>query len=106
HRPTEATLTTRNEVSDGMGGYTTQDGPSQPVAIRVSQTDEVPEPIADRYGVGAVQITMDLAVVTSGDRITVSPQEVYEVVSDGTVGVWTTAQVVWAVRTTWPTGGA
>lgn len=106
HRPTEATLTTRNETSDGMGGTTVADGPAQPIAIRVSQEDEVPEALADRYGVGVVSIVMDLVVVTSGDRITVSPQETYEVVSDGTVGVWTTAQKVWAVRTTWPTQGA
>lgn len=106
HRPTLASLRARAEVPDGMGGTTTTEGDPQPIAIRVSQADDVPEAIADRYGVGVVTITMDLAVVTSGDSITVSPTEKYEVVSDGAVGAWTTAQQVYAVRTVWPPQGA
>lgn len=106
HRPTAATLVPRTEVPDGMGGTTTSDGDPQPVAIRVSQADEVPEAIADRYGLGVVTITMDLATVTSGDAIRVSPTEAYEVVSDGAIGAWTTAQQVYAVRTVWPPQGA
>lgn len=106
HRPTQATLVPRTEVSDGMGGTTTSDGAPQPIAIRVSQADEVPAPLADRYGVGVVTITLDLAVVTQGDAIRVSPTEAYEVVSDGAIGAWTTAQQVYAVRTAWPSQGA
>lgn len=106
HRPTQANLVRRTEVSDGMGGTTYQDGPATPVAIRVAPAEDVPEVLADRYGAGLVTITMDLAVVTSGDRITVSPTEAYEVVSDGAIGAWTTAQVVLAHRTAWPAEGA
>lgn len=106
HRPTQATLVRRTEAPDGMGGTTYQDGDPQPVAIRVAPAEEVPEALADRYGTGVVDLTMDLAIVTSGDRITVSPTEAYEVVSDGAIGAWTTAQVVHAVRTSWPTEGA
>lgn len=106
HRPTQATLVRRTEVSDGMGGTTTSDGGSQPVAIRVSQADEVPEALADRYGVGLAEVTMDLVTVTAGDAIRVSPTEAYEVVSDGPIGAWTTAQQVYAVRTSWPAEGA
>lgn len=106
HRPTQATLVRRTETPDGMGGTTYTNGEPTPVAIRVAQAEDVPEVLADRYGAGIVTITMDLAIVTSGDRITVSPTEAYEVVSDGAIGEWTTAQVVLAVRTAWPPDGA
>lgn len=105
-RPTEATLVRRIETPDGMGGTDTTDGDPQPIAVRVARTERIPESVANRYGPSVVTITMDLAVVTAGDRITVSPLEAYEVVSDGAVGVWTTAQQVYAVRTVWPTEGA
>lgn len=106
HRPTQATLRRRAEVPDGMGGTTTSEGDPQPVAIRVSQADEVPDVLAERYGVGLAQVTMDLVTVTAGDAIRVSPTEAYEVVSDGPIGAWTTAQQVLAVRTAWPAEGA
>lgn len=106
HRPTQANLVRRTEASDGMGGTTTTDGEPQPIAIRVAQAEDVPEVLAERYGAGVVTITMDLAIVTSGDRITVSATEAYQVVSDGAIGAWTTAQQVLAVRTTWPAQGA
>lgn len=106
HRPTQAVLRPRTEQPDGMGGTTTAEGDPQPIAIRVAQADEVPQALADRYGVGVVTITMDLVTTTSGDSIQVSPTERYEVVSDGAVGQWATAQSVYAVRTTWPDQGA
>lgn len=106
HRPTQASLVRRTETPDGMGGTTYANGAPTPVAIRVAHAEDVPEVLADRYGAGIVTITMDLATVTSGDRITVSPTEAYEVVSDGAIGAWTTAQVVLAHRTTWPPDGA
>ena len=106
HRPTQATLTPRTETPDGMGGTDTAAGEPVPVAIRVSRAERVPEVLAERYGVGIVDVTMDLVTVTAGDTITVSPTEVYEVVSDGAIGEWTTAQEVLAVRTAWPTQGA
>lgn len=107
HRPTAATLQARSEVPDGMGGTTTGNlGNPVPVQVRVAQADKVPEVLADRYGVGVVSVTMDLVTVQSGDTIRVSATEVYEVVSDGAIGAWTTAQQVLAVRTAWPSGGA
>lgn len=102
HRPTPATLVPRIEASDGMGGTTPGDGEAQPVDIRVSQADEIPEAVADRYGANVVSIVLDLVPVRSGDQISVSGTEKYEVVSDGDQGEWTTAQVVLAVRTHWP----
>lgn len=105
-RPTAASLVPRTESPDGMGGTDTQDGTPRPVMVRVAQADRVPEPLASRYGVGVVTITLDLTVVTSGDAIRVTPTEAYEVVSDGAIGVWTTAQQVYAVRTVWPPQGA
>lgn len=102
HRPTAATLVPRIEASDGMGGTTPSDGEPQPVDIRVSQADEVPDTVADRYGPNVLTIVLDLVPVRSGDSIRVSATEWYEVVSDGDQGEWTTAQVVYAVRTRWP----
>lgn len=106
HRPTQAELVPRTETRDGMGGTTTTPGAAQPVAIRVARAEGVPEAIASRYGPSTLTITMDLVTVTSGDAIQVSPTEAYEVVSDGALTAWTTAQVVLAVRTTWPPAGA
>lgn len=106
HRPTAATLQGRSETPDGMGGTTTgAEGEPQPIQVRIAQADEVPEVLAERYGVGVVTITLDLVTIQSGDAITVSGSEVYEVVSDGAIGAWTTAQRVLAVRTAWPAGG-
>lgn len=102
HRPTQATLVRRAEVPDGMGGTTYEDGDPQPVAIRVSPAEDVPEVLADRYGAGLQSVTLDLVPVSSGDSIRVSSTEAYEVVSDGAIGEWTTAQNVLAVRTSWP----
>lgn len=106
HRPTAATLVRRGETSDGMGGYTPEAGEPQPIQVRIAQAEGIPEALADRYQAGLVQITMDLVTVTSGDAIQVSGSEAYEVVSDGAIGEWTTAQTVLASRTTWPAQGA
>lgn len=106
HRPTAATLRNVTEGPDGMGGTNPAEGEPEPIMVRVAQAEDIPEAIAAQYGAGVVTITMDLVVVTSGDRITVSPLEAYQVVSDGAVGTWTTAQQVLAVRTTWPPQGA
>jgi hypothetical protein len=107
HRPTAATLQARSEAPDGMGGTTTGNaGDPQPIQIRVAPADDVPEVAADRYGLGVLTITLDLVTVQSGDTIRVSDSEAYEVVSDGAIGAWTTAQQVLAVRTSWPAQGA
>lgn len=104
HRPTPATLVTRNEVPDGMGGTTHQEGDPTPVMIRVARLEEVPDVLADRYGLGVQTLTMDLTPTTAGDSVRVNATEAYEVVSDGAVTTWTTAQQVYAVRTAWPQG--
>lgn len=106
HRPTAADLTRQAKVSDGMGGWTTEAGAPQPIQVRVAPAEGIPAPLADRYGAGVLTITMDLVTVTSGDTIQVSPVEAYEVVSDGAIGSWATAQQVYAVRTVWPPQGA
>lgn len=106
HRPTQAEFRPRAEAPDGMGGTTTTAGDPQPVAVRIARAEKIPDAIAERYGAGVLTITMDLVTVTSGDTITVSATEVYEVVSDGALTEWTTAQVVLAVRTVWPAQGA
>lgn len=106
HRPTAATLQNVTDAPDGMGGTNATEGEPEPIMVRVSPAESIPEAIASQYGAGVVTITMDLAIVTSGDKIVVSPLEAYQVVSDGAVGTWTTAQQVLAVRTTWPIGGA
>lgn len=103
HRPTAATHQRRAETPDGMGGTDTSDGEPEPVQVRISPADLTrTQSLADQYGAGIVDVTMDLVTVQAGDTITVSPTEVYEVVSDGAIGEWTTAQNVLAVRTTWP----
>lgn len=106
HRPTAANLVPRNETPDGMGGTTWAEGAPVLVAIRVARLEEVPTALADRYGVGVHAVTLDLVTVTAGDAIEVTPSEAYEVVSDGAIAAWTTAQQVYAVRTAWPAGGA
>lgn len=106
HRPTAATFQSRTEVLDGMGGTTTSAGAPQPIQVRVAPAEDIPEVAADRYGLGVVSITLDLVPVTAGDTIRVSATEAYEVVSDGAIGEWTTAQQVLAVRTAWPPQGA
>lgn len=106
HRPVQANLVPRTETPDGMGGTDTADGQAVPIAIRVAASDEVPQVLADRYGVGVCTIVTDLVAITQGDAITVTATEAYEVVSDGPIGTWQTAQVVYAVRTLWPAGEA
>lgn len=106
HRPTEATLSRRTSVRTPSGGSTDTWVPDEaPVDVRISHAkDEVPEALAARYGMaGLAKASMDLVLdVRSGDRLTVSPTEVYEIVTDGEVDAWTTAQVVWMNRQTRP----
>ena len=104
HRPTAATLSLRTAVPDGAGGRTLGWGAGEPVAVRIDGTpDKVPEAVSARLEGGtAVKITMDLLDVRSGDRLTVSASEVYEVISDGDPDAQATAQVVWARRIVFP----
>lgn len=103
HRETSADLSRQTLASDGSGGRTRTWGANIPVMVRVnSNPDEIPTNLADRFQAGtAAQISMDLTQdVRSGDRLTVSATEVYELVSEGVPDRWATAQVVWAQRIT------
>lgn len=106
HRPTEATLSRRTSVRTPSGGSTDSWVPDEaPIDVRIdSAPDEIPEALAARYGIaGLAKATLDLVHdVRSGDRLTVSPEQVYEIVTDGEVDTWTTAQVVWMNRLTRP----
>ena len=104
-RPTEAALSRRISVRTPSGGTTDTWGEGDPVQVRIDASkDEVPEALASRYGLaGLAQVSMDLVLdVRSGDRLTVSPAESYEVVTDGEVDAWATAQTVWVNRLTRP----
>lgn len=103
-RPTAANLVPRNETPDGMGGTDTEAGDPIPIQVRIATNERrVPDAIlAQNEGATVVTITMDLVAVQAGDQITVSGTEAYEVVSDGDLAAWTTAQQVYAVRRVWP----
>lgn len=105
HRPTEATLARRVTTRSPSGGSVDTWDDEQPVQVRIDAAkDKVPEALAARYPIaGLAKVSMDLALdVRSGDRLTVSPTQVYEVVTDGEVDEWTTAQIVWVNRTVRP----
>ena len=106
HRPTEATLSRRTSVRTPSGGSADTWVPDEaPIDVRIdSAPDEIPDALASRYGIaGLAKATLDLVHdVRSGDRLTVSPEQVYEIVTDGEVDAWTTAQVVWMNRLTRP----
>lgn len=105
HRPTEATLARRVTTRSPSGGSVDTWGEEQPVQVRIkADKDQVPEALAATYPLaGLARVTLDLVHdVRSGDRLTVSATEVYEVVTDGELDAWTTAQVVWVNRTVRP----
>lgn len=106
HRPTEAALVRRVVTQTATGGQRDSwPGEGEPVAVRLnSAPDKVPDVLADRYGLaGLAQASMDLVLdVRAGDRLALSPAEVYEVVSEGEPDAWTTAQNVWLHRLTYP----
>lgn len=105
-RPTRAVFRSRVETPDGMGGADITPGEPVPVTIRVAAARNVPDSIAQsRQGSTILTVTMDLALCRPGDTLTVTPDEEYEIVSDGSIAEWTTAQRVYAVRLTWPNGG-
>jgi len=105
HRPTEATLSRRESSRSPSGGSVDTWGEEQPLDVRISSSkDKVPEALAAQYGLeGLAKASMDLVHdVRSGDRLTVSPTEVYQVVTDGTPDQWATAQIVWLNRSVRP----
>lgn len=101
-RPTAATLARVVEAKTATGGTTQSwSTPEVSVAARiVGAPDKVPQNLADRYGLeGMTKIVLDVDTdVRSGDRVTVSVDEVYLMVTDGTPDEWATAQIAWAVR--------
>lgn len=104
-RPTAADLRRRVTTRTPTGGSTVTWGDPVPVNVRiVAAPDEVPQPLAARFDTATPhKVVMDLERdVRDGDRLEVSPVEVYEVVSDGAPDAWSTAQIVWARRLTYP----
>lgn len=72
---------------------------TDPVAIRVDNDPNPPEPMATEFGVHLVRVTAPYGVVVDlGDVFHVSDTEEYRVVSHGDMDAWTTAQRLWAVR--------
>jgi hypothetical protein len=105
HRPTEATLSRRVSERAADGGQVDDWTEGDLVAVRLNTApDKVPEALASRYGLaGLVHCSMDLVHdVRAGDRLEVTPAEVYEVVTEGEPDAWTTAQIVWLNRITYP----
>lgn len=104
HRPTPAVWTRFSATADATGGRDIGWVDPQPVAVLIhGPMDQIPEDLADRLQGGTVhKIVMDLVDVRTRDRITVSTDEVYEVVSSRDPDRWTTAQVVMAVRLNGP----
>lgn len=100
----------RYGLGRGPGGERTRVplGEPIPMAARVwHQPDEVPNVLADRYEGGTlVKISLDMVLdVRAGDLITDGPRS-YELVSEGSPDVWSTAQPVWARRLDRPERGA
>lgn len=105
YRPTEAALERRVSTRTATGAQTDTWPTSEPVQVRIATApDKVPAPIAAKYGVsGLAKVTMDRVFdVRDGDRLRVSPTEVYQVVTEGDPSEWSTAQQVWAKRTVFP----
>lgn len=104
-RPTPATLSRRVTTRSPSGGQVDTWSEAEPVMVRLDgAADRIPAAIAARYDVAALaKVTMDITTdVRSGDRLTVTPTEVYQVVTDGDPDRWQTAQVVWANRQGYP----
>lgn len=100
-RPSQGWLQ-RYGLGRGAGGERTRVPLGEPVALAVRvwhQPDEVPQVLADRVEGGTlVKVALDMVLdVRAGDRLTVGDRS-YELVSEGDVDAWTTAQPVWARR--------
>jgi len=109
HRPTAAELSRRISTRSPTGGQVDGWAEAEPVQVRLAAVpDRVPSALADKYGMEAlVQVSLDLTHdVRSGDRLTVSPTEAYQIVTDGEPTAWTTAQTCWANRTVRPRRGS
>lgn len=104
-RPTEAELARRVQGTSASGGRTDSFQDPEPIAIRIDgkETDVPAAVTAVLAGAKPIKITMDLVDVRSGDVITVSATEAYQVVTDADPDKWATAQIVWAKRTKWAT---
>lgn len=105
-RPTPATLERRVTVRTPTGGQSDTWTAGEAVTVRLDGSpDSIPAAVAARYDVATLtKVVMDLAPdVRSGDRLTVTPTEVYQFVTDGEPDRWATAQVCYANRQTYPT---
>lgn len=106
-RPTAAELLRRVQGASPSGGRTDGWQAAEPIQVRLDGNEEnVPDRVTATVGNRKpVKVTMDLVEVRSGDRIRVSAVEEYQVVTDADPDEWTTAQVVWAMRTVEPPRG-
>lgn len=105
HRPTAATFDRRTTVRSKDGGMVDAWTGAEPIQVRLDAgKDSIPTALAEQYGLASLtKIVLDQARdIRSGDRVTVSPSEVYQVVTDGDPDRWATAQVVYGVRQTFP----
>lgn len=99
-----------DKVPDGMGGHVTgwpalDDG--APVQVRIvrvndnTSSDNTPRDLAARFGAtDLLKVVVDLVEVKAGDLLhDLDRDRWYELVSDAETQEWTTAHIVWAVRT-------
>jgi hypothetical protein len=103
-RPTEAGLRRRVQGTTASGGRADTYADPATVGVRLDGNEDnvPPQVLAAVGGAKPVKITMDLVEVRSGDTLTISASEVYQIVTDPDPDEWATAQVVWAKRTVWP----
>ncbi len=103
-RPTEAQLRRRVQGTTASGGRGDDFQDPVPVDIRLDgRALNVPAAVLAVIGSGRpIKVTMDLVEVQSGDTLTISDVEVYQIVTEPDPDRWATAQVVWAKRTKFP----
>lgn len=103
-RPVPASLKRRVQGTSPSGGRSDDFQDPEPVDIRLDgRAQNVPASVLAVVGGGRpIKVTMDLVDVQAGDLLEVSTVEVYRIVTEADPDRWATAQVVWAVRTTFP----
>lgn len=110
-RPTQATWFQVAEQPDGAGGYVTGSASGVSTMVRFvsregrSERDRIPAAVADRYDVTSLTkiVCAPDVVPTAGDQFRdVETDRDYQVVTNGETDEWTTAVVVYAIRTDRP----
>lgn len=106
-RPTPVDLFRRTgSVPDGMGGRKDAyaDDP-EPIMVRLTNPPsttsggDVPQNLAQKYrATDLTQVHADLTTLHVGDRLVLTDGTRYDLVSDGAITDWTTAQVAWATK--------